>query len=165
VETLTFRAFPRWLVVAQTLLALVATPLSLIGLGGGDTLQGLVFLALGLVNGGSAAFQSQQRLTVSETGLSLPTGLRPTSVDWSEIERIHVDWSAATGVGDREVFHVERRDRVTLSSGVPMGMSSTRRHHAELEQLLDRRAEAYGFEFEVTDSWRERPSRGGSAAD
>jgi hypothetical protein len=62
VKTAMFRAFPRWLPFAQALLALVATPTGLVGLVGGETLQGLLLLALGLVNGASAAFQSQQRL-------------------------------------------------------------------------------------------------------
>jgi hypothetical protein len=165
VETLKFGAFPRWLVVANALLALVTTPIGLIGLIGGETLQGLLLLALGLISGVSAAIQSQQRFTVTETGLSLPTGFRPTFVSWSEVLSIHLDWSAATDRGDRQVFHVARRDRGTLSSGVPMGMGSTRRHQAKLEQVLHQRAEVHGFEFEVTDTRSERPLHGGAGAD
>lgn len=147
VEAARFRAFPRWLLIAETL-------------------QGLLLLALGLVNGASAAFQSQQRLTVSDAGLSLPTGFRPTPVDWAEVSNVHLDWSAATGSGDRQVLRVERGDRGTLSCGVPMGIGSTQRDHAWLEQMLHERAEAHAFELEVTDPrWGGTPSRGGDRAD
>jgi hypothetical protein len=50
-ETLRFRAFPRWLIIAQTLVALVATPTGVFGLVAGETLQGILLLALGLVSG------------------------------------------------------------------------------------------------------------------
>jgi hypothetical protein len=78
-------------------------------------------------------------------------------VNWSEIQGIHLDRSAETGSDDRRVFCVERSERGTVSSGIPMGTGSTRRHHARLEQVLDQLAEAHGFEFEVTDSRSGRP--------
>jgi hypothetical protein len=157
-KTAMFRAFPRWLLIGETLLALVATPTGVVSLVGGETFQGLLLIGLGMVNGIGAAVQSQQRLTISDAGLSLPTGFRPTSVDWAEVSHIHLDWSAASGGGDRQVFRVERRERGTLGSGVPMGMGSTQRDHARLEQALHQRAEAHGFEFEVTDPrWGQTP--------
>jgi hypothetical protein len=47
-----------------------------------------------------------------------------------------------------------------------MGMGSTKWDHARLEQVLHERAEAHGFEFEVTDPRRgQEPPHGGDRTD
>jgi len=165
VKAMTFRAFPRWLLVAEALLALVATPAGLIWLIGGEPLRGVLMLAMGLANAVSAAVQFPQRLTVSGIGLSLPDGFRRVSVRWSEIQRIQLDSSSVTRWADRQVLLVESQNRGALSAVVLLWLGRTRRPHTRLERELRRHADVHGFEFAMTNARGGPLPRGGGSAD
>lgn len=145
-------AFPRYLVVAQGVLALVAGPLGIAGLVDGELLQGALLLGLGIVNALSAVVQSGQRLTVSDDGFEVPADLRPRRVPWAEVERVHLDWSALAGRRDREVVRIDRRGDEPVRGYVPTRIGSTlTSHRRELDAALRERAEAHGFQLTITD--------------
>lgn len=92
---------------------------------------------------------------------------RRARVAWHDVERIHLDWKAEAEGRPRDVLRVERASAETLRSPAATGMGDPDGPLREpLEAALRERADAYGFDVEVSDpSWRRLGTDSSNATD